>query len=533
VNVANNRDPDLLTFDQARVDVSREYWIQAAQNEISELEAHGSWVEVPESEAKGRILPSTWVFKKKRAPDGSIKKFKARICLRGDLMEGVSDTFSPVVAFSTVRVFFIMSLLLEWKTCTVDFSNAFVQATRTDEVWMHVPRGFKPQRPRHVLKLIKSLYGAKDAPKLWSDHLFEALRLEGFIQSKIDPCLWMKPTIYLICFVDDCGIAYKEEEDIIELIKSLETRGFQLTREKSFAEYLGIKYEKLSNGNIELTQQGLIQKIIKATGLENCNPNRTPATKEALGIDPEGQPMREQWDYQSIVGMLLYLSTNTRPDIIFSVSQVARFNHAPKQTHAQAVKRIVRYLFKTSTKGTILRPHSKLTLQCFVDADFAGLFKIDPDSSITSAKSRSGYLIKLSNCPLIGKSQLQPTIALSTAEAEYYALSQAMRAVIPIRELILDLVENVNFPERLNTVRSSFHASVFEDNTSALTLATDQRLTNRTRHYHCRWHHFWTNVSEGEIEVVFCETANQQADYLTKGSTWEPFEHNRKDVQGW
>ena len=94
-------------------------------------------------------------------------------------------------------------------------------------------------------------------------------------------------------------------------------------------------------------------------------------------------------------------------------------------------------------------------------------------------------------------------------------------------------MENVNFPDRLNTVRSSFHASVFEDNTSALTLATDQRLTNRTRHYHCRWHHFWTHVSEGEIDVVFCETANQQADYLTKGSTWEPFEHNRKDVQGW
>ena len=149
-------------------DVTREYWIQAAQNEISELEAHGSWVEVPEREARGRIVPSTWVFKVKRAPDGSIKKFKARICLRGDLMEGVSDTFSPVVAFSTVRVFVIISLLLEWKTCTVDFSKAFVQATRTDEVWMHVSRGFKAQRPRHVPKFIKSLYGAKDAPKLCS-----------------------------------------------------------------------------------------------------------------------------------------------------------------------------------------------------------------------------------------------------------------------------------------------------------------------------------------------------------------------------
>jgi hypothetical protein len=69
-----------------------------------------------------------------------------------------------------------------------------------------------------------------------------------------------------------------------------------------------------------MTQKGLIEKIIKATKMEDCNPNWTPASTQALGIDPDGEPIAEEWNYRSIVGMMLYLSTNTRPDIAFAVS---------------------------------------------------------------------------------------------------------------------------------------------------------------------------------------------------------------------
>eukprot|EP00972_Heterocapsa_arctica_P038481 5669739-Heterocapsa_arctica.AAC.1 len=90
-----------------------------------------------------------------------------------------------------------------------------------------------------------------------------------------------------------------------------------------------------------MTQEGLIKKIIETAGMEDCNSNRTPTTKEALGSDEDGQPMEDKWNYRSIIGMLLYLSTNTRPDISFAVSQVARFSHAPKKSHASAVKTII------------------------------------------------------------------------------------------------------------------------------------------------------------------------------------------------
>ena len=99
---------------------------KASQDEITTLEQNNTWVEVPISEAKGAILPGMWVFRRKRTPDGTIKKYKGRYCVRGDLQKGDFETFAPVVAFSTVRLFLILSIILGWKSCSIDFSNAFV-----------------------------------------------------------------------------------------------------------------------------------------------------------------------------------------------------------------------------------------------------------------------------------------------------------------------------------------------------------------------------------------------------------------------
>jgi len=136
----------------------------------------------------------------------------------------------------------------------------------------------------------------------------------------------------------------KTEALIDELIVDLEKMGFKLTKESTFAEFLGIPYTKIDSNHVHLTQEGLIKKILEATGLTHSNPNKLPASKEPLGIDPDGKPFNEKWNDPSVVGMLLYLPTNTRPDIAFAVSQVARINHNPKLSHGTAVKIIVRYL---------------------------------------------------------------------------------------------------------------------------------------------------------------------------------------------
>ena len=208
----------------------------------------------------------------------------------------------------------------------------------------------------------------------------------------------------VVLYFDDVGISYSDKSDLPTLLTKSVKRGLlQLSKEGTFTDFLGIKFVKEPTKNtITLTQRGLIQKIINGTGMQDCNPNWTPATQLTLGIDSDGEPAYDEtWNYPSIVGMLLYLSTNTHPDIIFAASQAARFNHSPKKSDASAIKTIVRYLHRTSDIGTIVTPTSDLSIDCYVDAKFAGLHGHDPDHVPSSAKSRTGYIIMLGGCPIL------------------------------------------------------------------------------------------------------------------------------------
>ena len=300
-------DPDTLSFDQAMADIEHvTKWMEAAAKEVASLEKNGTWKEVSMLEAKTKILPGTWVFRRKRSPDGEITKYKARYCVRGDLEEGEPETYAPVVAWSSVRLFLVLSLTLGWQTCSIDFSSAFVQANLTDPVWINLPRGFKSDQPsdqRTCLRLVKSLYGLSVAPRLWYQHIREALLLQGLKQSATDSCLLYSKTIMIVLYVDDLGIAYSNKKDLDKLFQDLTELGLEFTREGTFTDFLGIKFVKDEVTNtVALTQKGLIQKIIKATGLQDCNPNYTPALQACLGIDPDGEPMDEFWNYRLLLG---------------------------------------------------------------------------------------------------------------------------------------------------------------------------------------------------------------------------------------
>ena len=197
--------------------------------------------------------------------------------------------------------------------------------------------------------------------------------------------------------------------------------------EGDFTSYLGIGIDEFEDGSRHMTQKGLIKKVIQTTKMENCNPNWTPAIQLALGSDPDGEPYdQSQFNYASVVGMLLYLSNNTRPDITFAVSQVARFTANPKKSHAQALKTIVRYLARTPDKGIIVKPDDTYTLRCWVDADIAGLHGREPVDDVNSVRSRYGYVMTFRGVPLVWKSQLIKEICHSTLHAEYVALSNAL-----------------------------------------------------------------------------------------------------------
>ena len=217
-------------------------------------------------------------------------------------------------------------------------------------------------------------------------------------------------------------------------IDRLKSNGFKLTMEYDFSAFPLIKFHRnLKSNTITMTQPGLVKKRTEATGMTLFSPNKTPTAQTALGSDSKEPPMKENWKYSYVVGMMLYLSTNTRLDIAYVFSQVAQFTSNSKQSHVSAVNVIIRYLSATSDQGIIFTPTNVFKVDCYVDADFTGLHGREPQDLSASGPSHTGYLMFFCSFPLIWKSQLKTETTLSTFHAKYVTLSSTIRNLITIQ----------------------------------------------------------------------------------------------------
>ena len=495
-----------------------------------------------------QVIASTWAFKLKRFPDGLLRKLKSRFCVRGDLQKKIEDeafdTFAPVVSWNTVRILLILSVILELETKQVDYVNAFCQAPLTKPVYIQPPAGWRKLnrmglsgdytfKEDHVLKLTRSLYGMADSPKNFFEHLKSNLEKVGFKQSNLDPCLFISDKVICLTYVDDCLFFAKDGNDIDEVINGIQQTGMALTKEDSVAGFLGVLMDHSPDtGHVTLTQTGLIDRIITATGLEGANLKHAPAPEATLPRDLGGQPFDASFNYASVVGMLMYLANNSRPDISFAVHQCARHTHNPTRMHGEYLKHIVKYLKGTRTKGLILNPTGSLHIDCMVDADFAGLWNREDDQDPHCVKSRTGFVILLGGCPVIWTSKLQTEIAMSTMEAEYIALSTACRDLIPLRDLVLEIATAVKVDiDKTATIKTTIH----EDNVGALTLANMElpRMTPRSKHIAVKYHWFREHIQPGVIDVVKIDTNDQLGDIFTKGLGCVKFKTMREKLLGW
>ena len=211
------------------------------------------------------------------------------------------------------------------------------------------------------------------------------------------------------------------------------------------AHYLGINFSYQHDGSIIMSQPQLIAQIIKDVNLKaNSHLPPTPTFTTIIRqrkLHAEPFRTKHTWSYMSIIGKLNYLEKGTRADITYATHQCARFCEDPRSSHGRAVENLVKYLMKTKNKGIILKPDRTKSLEVFADADFSGNYNIKTaadDASTT--KSRTCYIILYTGCPIVWQSELQTQSALSTTEAEYISLSQSLRTVILIINLIEDII---------------------------------------------------------------------------------------------
>lgn len=271
--------------------------------------------------------------------------------------------------------------------------------------------------------------------------------------------------------------------------------------------------------------------------MSQCNGCDTPALQQPLGADKDGPRRKEAhlWSYAAAVGMLQYLAQNSRPDIALAVNQVSRFTHDPKLVHEVAVKRICRYLKQTRLEGLMFTPIDVLNMDCYVDADFAGLWNAEDPNDPNCVKSRTGYIITLAGCPMIWGSKLQQMVALSTTEAEYLALSYSMRQFLPSKRLCEEVLEHLDTEFKGAKMKST----AFEDNMGCIHTAKSRKISARTKHIATHVHFFRSHVydennnPDGDINLEKIDTKLQVADQLTKSLPKEQFVKLRKIIFGW
>jgi hypothetical protein len=564
-------NPDALSRSQMMKADDRDTFLKTESKEIYGLIDAGVFSYLPVSDIppdrRRKLLNAIWSYRRKRRPDGTLLKHKCRICADGSQQRhGIDywDTYSPVVQWSTVRLIMVLASTLELKSRQVDYQQAFPQAPLDDDVYMRIPEGWAYDCKNETLvqvcdvpefrdkdyciKLERNLYGCKQASRNWYLHLKAGLERRGFVASTVDPCLFIRHDCMICLYTDDCCIFGHSDTIIDELIKELADDGFLLTDEGDIEDFLGVHVERtVTDGQVEIsmTQTGLIDSILTDLGLDAHSTKHekhdTPAVV-TLQPDLDLPPFSETWGYRSVIGKLNFLAQNTRPDLSFAVHQCAKFCMNPRESHGAAIKRIGKYLKTTRDKGIVLRPDGTNSLNAYVDADFCGTWIAKNANLRGSALSRTGFVLTYSGCPVFWLSKLQTEIALSTCEAEYIALSQCARQLIPIRNLLNELTNKFEVPNLTSPLCSGetkcinklADSIILEDNSAALTLAMDgDKYRPRTKHLSIKWHHFRDQVEQGWLTVHKVASKDNWADIFTKPLPKPQFCLLRDDLLGW
>jgi hypothetical protein len=299
------------------------------------------------------------------------------------------ETFSPTSRSPMMRTVIAIATELNYELKHFDICAAFITSDcDRDNIYLAAPAGYEHLvRPGKCFRLKKSLYGLKQASHLYWKKLQTWLLVYGFQQVDDEGTLYRYTnkkgqTMILSMYVDDGLVAASDnaiyEEFLVEFRKV-----FQISDQGDLHFYLGVKITRdRVKGTTTLSQEQYVDDLLKRFGMSDAKPISSPFDpSQYLSYDDASDRMdmrketREQVrHYQTIVGALLYLSGNTRPDIAFAVNQAARFMSCPGPSHTYAAKRILRYLRGTKHLSLVFRQGTNKpnVIAGFVDADHAG-----------------------------------------------------------------------------------------------------------------------------------------------------------------
>jgi hypothetical protein len=467
-------------------------WRAAMQRELDSHKAAKSFEFVnDDAVTDAKPIPCKWIFALKGS--GQQQKYKARLVLRGDLDDATDQpTFSPTAAHSTIRLVLAIAAMRRFSFATADVTSAYLNAPLPTPIFAKAP--ITPDgSPTKFIRVLKSIYGLKQSGLNWYQHLCSTLASLAFEKSIPDPCLFSRSKgsqALLIIVVDDILVVSSDPVAVLDELRAKFTMGHI----GSSKDYVGLCFDK-QKGGVRIHQKAYALSILRDYRMENCTAVDTPIVQR---LEPSSSPCSEAiTQMRKAVGSLGFLCV-TRPDLSFTVQQLASIAYKADQKHLQALKRVLRYIKGTIDSGLFYPYAGTHELKVYVDSDFNAQSHID-------SKCNFGFIFMLAGCSISWNSKRTPTIMTSSAEAELHAAFIAAKMNEYLRQLLSSIGIKVG------------PTIVLEDN-QAVTQAVRKGPTSssKLRTANMKVHYLKEQVDLQQIQLQKIESSSNTADLFTK-----------------
>lgn len=511
-DMAEVEPSDPRTYDEALNSPQRNEWIAAMEEELSSLHKMRTWTLVPRT-AEIKAVKSKWVFRIKRNASGHIDKYKARLVAVGcSQVQGIDffETFSPVVKLTSMRTLLALGLERNMVMRQLDVKTAYLHGELRETVYMEPPQGYPGSDGTKVCLLNKALYGLRQSGRTWYLTLDEILRKQGYRRLESDRCVYVfrrgREEVILSVYVDDMLMMATTSELLTKAIRDLGKKvELKDLGEPTYILGIEVSHNKQTR-SLTIRQRKYIDEILHRFNMQDCKPVKTPmepgqGETDTTATDAksagQGEGQNEEIPFQSLIGNLMYLVQGTRPDIAFATSYLSQFNLHHTYHHWKLAKRVLRYLKGTRDIGITYTACSE-PIVGYSDASW---------NEFGTGKSRSAYVFTMSKGAISWCSTRQRQVSLSTCEAEYIALVDAMKEGKWLK----------TFTHELGCY--DFGTDTMEikcDNQSAIRIAENPIFHQRTKHIELRYLFARNEIENNQFKVNFLRTDEMVADSLTK-----------------
>lgn len=477
---------DPISMKEAKQRSDWPQWKGAINEEYSSLMKNGTWT-LCKLPGNRRAISCKWVFKLKQKANGEVDKYKARLVARGFTQSkgfDYNETYSPTAKLTTFRVILAIAVHHDYHIHQMDVKCAFLNGHLNEEIYMTQPEGFE-NGTNMVCKLNKSLYGLKQASRMWNERFNEFMLKIGFARCLNDHCLYIKKSNDIICYillyVDDLLIVSGDMK-LINVIKSMLLREFEMTDLNEANNFLGINIVRKDMHQITMDQTNYFRKMLQKFGMSDCKGISTPIE---VGLHLEDGIVNDnnKVPYRELIGCITYATLTTRPDLCAATNFFSRFQSCYDDNHFQHAKRMLRYIQDTKNLKMIYRKQNNTAvLVGYADSDFAG--------DKNDRKSTSGFVYKVYGNTVSWSSKKQPTVSLSSTEAEYIALGGAICEGKWLRGLLREL-----------NIDCGGATTIHEDNQSTIRVAEEPREHQRMKHIDVKYNFIRESVANDEFKL--------------------------------